>query len=70
MRNKEKSKIPGQKLNSILNVGLQAGAEKGDERGLAEDVTRYGEQIPSQFNWVSPEAQKERAGELEEEIID
>ena len=68
MNNLEKNKLPTQKLDNTLNVRIQSDIIKDDDKSLPEDTTRYGENIPSQFNWVSYEKQKKRAEELEKEI--
>jgi len=33
-----------------------------------EDTTKYPEQIPSQFNWVTSDKQREKAHQLEAEV--
>ena len=33
---------------------------------MYDDKTKYGEQIPSMFSWISPEEQKRRAKKLEQ----
>ena len=60
-------KIPCQELNNTLNVGIYP-AKKEDTKNYVNDTKRYGENIPSQFNWVSFEEQKKRAKKLEREI--
>lgn len=32
---------------------------------MYDDKTKYGEQIPSMFSWISPDEQKKRAEKLE-----
>ena len=40
--------------------------KKKQKRELVEYTTKYGEAVSSNFHWITPEKQKDRAKELED----
>lgn len=46
------------KINGVISM------DENKDIEISEDVTIYGENVPSTFQWVTPDKQRERAREL------